>query len=282
VFLPVKQTNSRASLQQSGQTNQLSKINNPIQTINQKTMKKYLFISILLVIFGAFSGCKNLTGKASVKSSDLKTFEDSLSYVFGNSVGTQAKSFDVKINRELLVKGINDGLDSVKIFNEEQMKAIYMKIQMEMQKRQGAKMKVQSEKNIKAGEVFLAKNKTQPGIVTLPDGLQYKIIKEGAGVAPKPTDNVKVNYKGMLIDGTEFDSSIKRGQPTSFQLNQVIPGWTEGIQLIKPGGKIMLYIPSNLGYGERGPQVIPPGSTLIFEVELLEVTPGTDANAAKK
>jgi FKBP-type peptidyl-prolyl cis-trans isomerase FklB len=123
-----------------------------------------------------------------------------------------------------------------------------------------------------AGQAFLNANKTKPGVVTLPDGLQYQVIKEGAGVPPKATDTVKVNYEGTLINGTVFDSSYKRGQPISFPVNGVIPGWVEALQLMKPGAVWMLYIPSELAYGTTGaPPAIGPNETLIFKVELLGV-----------
>jgi len=120
---------------------------------------------------------------------------------------------------------------------------------------------------------ILAENAKKDGVTTLPSGLQYKVVKEGTGDNPKPTDKVTVHYKGTLIDGKVFDSSIDRGQPASFQLNRVIKGWTEGLQLMKPGGKAILYIPSELGYGDRTTPTIPGGSTLIFEVELISIAP---------
>lgn len=122
------------------------------------------------------------------------------------------------------------------------------------------------------GEAFLKENASKEGVKTLPSGLQYKHIKEGSGKSPKASDTVKVHYRGTLIDGTEFDSSYKRNEPIEFPLSGVIKGWTEGVQLMKEGGKIMLYIPSHLAYGERGAGgVIPPNATLVFEVELLKV-----------
>ena len=126
--------------------------------------------------------------------------------------------------------------------------------------------------NLEQGQAFLAANASKTGVHTTPRGLQYKIITEGHGKSPKATDSVLVNYRGTTIDGTEFDSSYKRNEPISFPLNGVIPGWTEGVQLIKEGGKIQLYIPSNLAYGSRGAGgVIAPDSTLVFDIELLKV-----------
>lgn len=128
------------------------------------------------------------------------------------------------------------------------------------------------DKNKTAGDAFLAANKLKPGVVTLPDGLQYKVIKDGTGPKPTASDTVKVNYAGTLIDGTEFDSSYKRGQPASFPVNGVIPGWTEALQLMKVGSTWELYIPASLAYGANGaPPIIGPNQTLIFKVELLDV-----------
>jgi hypothetical protein len=132
-----------------------------------------------------------------------------------------------------------------------------------------------------AGKVFLEKNASQPGVITTDSGLQYKVITAGEGVSPKATDLVKVHYHGTLIDGTVFDSSVDRGQPTSFALNQVIKGWTEGLQTMKPGGKTIFYIPSDIAYGARSVGSIPANSTLIFEVELIRVFPiSTPTNMA--
>ncbi len=135
-------------------------------------------------------------------------------------------------------------------------------------------IKKQMEKaseNSKIGEEYLKKNREKEGVKVTASGLQYKVLKEGTGISPKATDFVKVHYRGTLIDGTEFDSSYKRNQPAEFQLNQVIPGWTEGLQLMKVGSKFQLTIPSSLGYGERGNQSIPGNSVLLFDVELLDV-----------
>ena len=133
-------------------------------------------------------------------------------------------------------------------------------------------LKKQADENAKIGQAFLAENAKKPGIKTTKSGLQYQILQEGKGKSPSANSNVRVHYEGRLLDGTVFDSSVERGEPIEFPLNQVIPGWTEGLQLMKEGGKATLYIPSQLGYGEQGvPGTIPPHSTLIFDVELIEV-----------
>ena len=146
--------------------------------------------------------------------------------------------------------------------------------QKEMMEKQIAASKEAAEKNKAEGEKFLAENKTKDGVKTTASGLQYKVLKEGSGASPKETDTVVTNYRGTLIDGTEFDSSYKRNEPASFPVNRVIKGWTEALQLMKPGAKYQLFIPSSLAYGERGAgQLIGPNATLIFEVELLSIKP---------
>jgi FKBP-type peptidyl-prolyl cis-trans isomerase FklB len=144
--------------------------------------------------------------------------------------------------------------------------------QKEMMAKQEVLAKKLGEKNKKEGEAFLAENKKKEGVKTLPSGLQYRVIKEGTGRKPKATDKVLTHYRGTLIDGTEFDSSYKRGTPTSFKVNEIIPGWTEALQLMKEGAKWQLFIPSNLAYAERGAgRDIGPNATLIFEVELISI-----------
>lgn len=158
------------------------------------------------------------------------------------------------------------------------------RFQSYMQTRQQTAMTAMAKKAKDEGAAVLAKVKEQPGVVTLPSGLMYEILKEGSGETPKATDTVKVNYTGTLTDGTVFDSSESHGGPAEFPLDHVIPGWTEGLQHVSKGGKIKLYVPSDLGYGDGGTQGIPPGSTLIFEVELLEINPpaagGSDAGSS--
>jgi FKBP-type peptidyl-prolyl cis-trans isomerase len=139
-----------------------------------------------------------------------------------------------------------------------------------------------ADKNLAAGKAFLDENGKKEGVVTLPSGLQYKITTEGKGANPKATDTVTVHYRGTLIDGTEFDSSITRGQPAKFKLDQVVKGWTEGLQLLKPGSKAQLFIPPNLAYGERGAGPIGPNSTLIFDVELIGIEPTAKASEPEK
>jgi FKBP-type peptidyl-prolyl cis-trans isomerase len=175
------------------------------------------------------------------------------------------------------LKGLKDGLAGNAALNDQEMQEAMMGLQKDMQ----AKVAELGTKSKKEGEDFLAANKSKQGIKATTSGLQYKVIKEGSGPKPKSTDVVKVHYRGTLLDGTEFDSSYKRGEPVEFPLDQVIKGWTEGLQLMTVGSKYQLFIPAALAYGEPGNRGIPPNSTLIFEVELLEIVKAPAADAAK-
>jgi FKBP-type peptidyl-prolyl cis-trans isomerase len=179
----------------------------------------------------------------------------------------------VEVDPNILLRGLRDALaDRKPLLTDEEAKAAMVAIQSDLRKKQEAKMEMAGEGNKKLGEVFLTENKTKDGVVTLPDGLQYKILKEGTGPKPSATDSVVCNYKGTLIDGTEFDSSYKRGQPATFPVGQVIKGWTEILQLMPVGSKWQIFVPSDLGYGLRGAGgSIGPNSTLIFEIELLSI-----------
>ena len=197
----------------------------------------------------------------------LKNEVDSVSYAIGLSVAKFYKQANLtNINTAMLIKAINDVKNNGKlVMNEEQANTCMANFMHKAQEERSAG-------NKKIGEEFLAANKNKPGVVTLPSGLQYMVIKEGNGPKPGPTDKVKVHYHGTLIDGRVFDSSVDRGQPIELSVNGVIPGWTEALQLMPVGSKWKLFIPSNLAYGDQqaGP-LITPGSTLIFEVELLDI-----------
>jgi FKBP-type peptidyl-prolyl cis-trans isomerase len=206
---------------------------------------------------------------------ELKSQDQKVSYTIGQDMGSYLKQMGMTIDRAALFQGIEDTLSGTKslVTAEEAMK-IKQEFSKNMQEAQAAKAKAAGEKNSKEGAAFLEKNKTEKGVITTASGLQYTVIKEGTGPKPKASDMVTVHYKGTLIDGKEFDSSYKRGQPATFPLGNVIPGWTEGLQLMNVGGKMKLFVPSNLGYGERGAgQDIGPNTTLIFEIELISVQP---------
>ena len=203
----------------------------------------------------------------------ITTPKEKRSYSLGLDLGMNFRQQEIDVDLRLLTKGIQDALAGAKpLLNEKDYADVMETFRKEMASRQESRMKILADKNKLEGEKFLAGNTSQTGVVTLPSGLQYKEINAGTGPVPKPTDTVSVHYRGTLIDGSEFDSSYKRGVPVSFTVNGVIPGWTEALQLMKVGAKWQLFVPASLGYGERSPgPEIPPNSTLIFEVELLGI-----------
>ena len=202
---------------------------------------------------------------------ELQTEKDKFSYALGMNIGTNLHRQAVPVDPEILLRGLKDSLAGGQtLLTEEEARAAIMQVQGEIRKQQQEKLQAQGEANKKEGEAFLAANKTKQGVVTLPDGLQYKILQAGTGPKPTAGESVTVNYRGTLVNGTEFDSSYKRGQPATFPVTGVIKGWTEALQLMPVGSKWQLFIPANLAYGERAPGDIGPNSTLIFEVELLK------------
>jgi len=225
-----------------------------------------LLLAVLGIIF--------LAGTVSAESDTvLKTAKDKLSYGIGLDIGNSLKSQSLDVDPNILSKGIKDVLSGNKpLMTEQEFQETMTNFKKEMMAKQESQMKDIADRNKKEGEAFLTENTKKDGIVTLPSGLQYEVIQTGTGDSPKATDQVTVNYKGTLLDGNEFDSSYKRGEPAKFKVNGVIRGWTEALQLMKPGSMWKLYIPSALAYGERGAgRQIGPNSTLIFEVELISI-----------
>lgn len=208
-----------------------------------------------------------------MEKSDLKTQNDKASYSIGLDIGRNIKAQQLDLDIDILIAGIKDATagDSA-LLSDAEIQEVMQKFSEERMAKQNATTSEESAKNKKAGEDFLKANKSRKGVVALPNGLQYEIIKSGKGPKPTSTDKVKVHYVGTLIDGTEFDSSVKRGEPAVFGVNQVIKGWTDILQIMQVGDKWKVYIPSDLAYGDRGAgQMIPPGATLIFEIELLGI-----------
>ncbi len=203
----------------------------------------------------------------------LETLKQKASYAIGLNFGRAIARDNVPVDTALIAAGIADALSGAKPkLTDEEVQATMQELQKQMQARAEAELKEAGAKGIKEGEAFLAANKVKPGVKTLASGLQYKVIKSGTGATPKATDTVKTHYKGTLVDGTEFDSSYKRGEPATFPVNRVIPGWTEALQLMKEGDKWQLFIPSELAYGANGrPPTIGPSQTLLFDIELIEV-----------
>jgi len=222
-----------------------------------------------MIIAAALSVALTVSGEN--KPSQLKDLKDKVSYSIGLDLGFNFKKQNLELNPDALLAGVKDALSGKQpLLNENEVKETMTALTKEIEDKQ----KALGEQNVKDGEKFLAENKKKEGVKTTASGLQYKVIKEGTGPQPKLTDSVVANYRGTLINGTEFDSSYKRGQPATFPLAGVIKGWTEALQLMKVGSKYQLFIPPNLAYGDRamGP-ALGPNSTLIFEVELVGIQP---------
>lgn len=222
----------------------------------------------------AQSGTAGAPSKAAARKVTLKTPSDSISYSIGAMIGRNLKQQGMALDADVLAGAIGDALvDRTLALTDEQMEAVLKALQETMASQQVAHIQKLAAENKAAGDAFLAQNKSRKGVVALASGLQYEVITEGTGAKPKATDKVTTHYKGTLLDGTTFDSSYDRGEPASFQLDQVIKGWTEALQLMTVGSKYRLFVPAELAYGEAGAQGSPigPNSTLIFEVELLKI-----------
>ena len=221
-------------------------------------------------------------------SRTLETPKDKLSYSIGMNIGKSLKRDNVEVDPDLVLRGMKDVLGGgTLLMTDQEAQSTLNELQADLKKRQEQEMQQLAETNKKEGEAFLAANKSKAGVISLPSGLQYKILQEGTGPKPTAADTVTVNYRGTLLDGTEFDSSYKRGQPVSFPVGGIIKGWTEALLLMPVGSKWQLFIPPELAYGPRqaGP-TIGPNSTLVFEVELLSIQakpagPPAPAPAAK-
>jgi FKBP-type peptidyl-prolyl cis-trans isomerase FklB len=207
----------------------------------------------------------------------LKTPKDKASYAIGVNIGKGLHRDSVDIDTAILMRGLRDAMSGGKTqMTDDEVKAAMIALQADLRKKAEAKMAIEGDANKKAGDAFLAANKSKEGVTTLPDGLQYKILTAGTGPKPTAADSVVCNYKGTLLDGTEFDSSYKRGQPATFPVGQVIKGWTEVLQMMPVGSKWEVFIPSDLAYGPQGPRQggpIGPNATLVFEIELMSIQP---------
>jgi FKBP-type peptidyl-prolyl cis-trans isomerase FklB len=231
-------------------------------------MKK---LFLLLVPALLIMSCK--TQKETTRSEpQFNTFRDSVSYVIGADIGKNFKTNGIDIDLDNMMMGLRDAMAGTDtLFSAQEVQTIIGKFQQEMQKAQTEKASAESVENKAKGEKFLMENKDKEGVITTASGLQYKVMREGSGAKPTAANTVEVNYEGRLLDGSIFDSSYDRGESISFRLDQVIKGWTEGLQLMSVGSMYELYIPSELGYGDRSIPGIPAGSTLIFKVELLGI-----------
>lgn len=209
---------------------------------------------------------------------ELKTEKQKISYALGLDLGTYFKSLETDFDLDAVYQGISTSYTGEKaLLTPDEAEKIQKQFAVDQQKKKVEKMKALLKTNKDAAAAFLAKNKKEEGVKVTDSGLQYKVVKEGKGEKPAAADTVKVHYKGTLLDGTEFDSSYKRNKPATFKANQVIPGWTEALQMMTPGSKYILYLPPELAYGDRGaPPAIEPGSLLIFEVELVDIVKSGD------
>jgi FKBP-type peptidyl-prolyl cis-trans isomerase len=211
--------------------------------------------------------------KAVTAPSELKTFQEKISYVMGREIGQSISESPTEIDVNALIRGLQDAMNKrPSLISPEEEENVKTEFSTRIQEEQSKKMAAIAEENSKAEAAFLAKNKSVKGVVTTASGLQYQVLTEGNGPKHNETDRVKVHYLGKLLDGKEFDSSYARNEPALFAVNGVIPGWTEALQLMKTGGKYRVWVPSKLAYGTRGAgRMIGPNALLIFDVELLEV-----------
>ncbi len=224
-----------------------------------QTTRQITTIALLMILLG---------GLAWAEQKKPATLEERFSYGLGMRMGTDFKEREFNIVPEMITQGMQDALAGKEtLMTMEEAEGAMMEFQQ-------AAMAKEAGQNRAAGEVFLAENAKKEGVVTTESGLQYEVLKEGEGTQPVATDKVKVHYEGSLLSGQVFDSSYQRGEPATFGVDQVIKGWTEGLQLMKPGSKFKLYVPSQLAYGDQGAgRAIGPGETLVFDVELLEILP---------
>lgn len=250
-------------------------------------MRKTIKLSLIAASVLALTACNQETKKeqAEVK---LDTVAQQQAYGIGASVGNflnkdlaDKKEIGIELDQALLMRGFEDALAGDAKIDEEKIREVLTALDESVRTKQEEKAKVESEKSKAEGEKYLADNAKKEGVMVTDSGLQYEVLSEGEGAKPVATDVVKVHYKGTLLDGTEFDSSYSRNEPTTFPLNRVIPGWTEGLQLMPVGSKYKFTIPSELAYGDRDLGKIPANSTLIFEVELLDIQNDAEAAAAE-
>ena len=220
---------------------------------------------LLLIIFFVLS-CSNEQSQRSI--STLSSFKDSTSYSLGADLGENLKRQNVEIDYDVFMAGLADGMETGIIKLDQKQRR---EVMATLQKNLREKSDLEGKNNLKLADEFLKNNKMNENVKETPTGLQYRIIKEGNGAKPKKEDKVRVHYVGRLMDGTEFDSSIKRGEPSEFGLTQVIKGWTEGLQLMTLGAKYEFFIHPKIAYGSRPRPTIPANSLLIFEVELLDI-----------
>jgi FKBP-type peptidyl-prolyl cis-trans isomerase len=246
-------------------------------------MRRWALAIGILFLTAGVCGAEEPAATTQAPEPLLKTQKEKASYAMGMAFGRNMKSQGIELDPDTFAKGYKDTVTGQKpVMTDEEAQQTMTAFQTEMMAAKQEEMKKLGEENKKSGDAFLAENKKKEGVHTQPSGLQYKVLKEGDGKKPAASDMVTVNYRGTLVDGTEFDSSFKRNEPATFPVSGVIPGWTEALQLMKTGSKYQIVIPANLAYGETGAGgVIPPNATLIFEVDLLSIAPPSAKTAPK-
>ena len=238
--------------------------------MNSRQIITVVVVAIAALAAGYFTG-SYMNGLKSESQVSLKTNEDSLNYFLGVNMGYSLEQAPWEVNAKLVASGIIQVLDDSSAYNQITADAIFRGLNQDLSAREAAKSEQEAVENLEKGAAFLEENGKKEDVITTESGLQYKVITRGDGPMPADTSNVTVNYEGRLINGDVFDSSYDNGEPVSFRLDRVIPGWTEGVQLMPVGSTFEFYIPSNLGYGERGNSRIPGNSVLIFKVELISI-----------
>jgi FKBP-type peptidyl-prolyl cis-trans isomerase len=239
--------------------------------MNNRQIITLIVVAVAALAAGYFIGSSSSSGIKSENQITLNNQNDSLNYFLGLNMGYSLEQAPWDVEAELVSSGITQVLNDSSMFNQMTADAIFRQLNVALSEVENQKAEAEALDNLEAGAAFLEENGKREGITTTESGLQYEVITEGSGERPTETSTVTVNYEGTLIDGTVFDSSYENGEPISFPLNGVIPGWTEGLQLMTVGSTYMLYVPSNLGYGPRSTGPIPGNSVLTFKVELLEI-----------
>jgi FKBP-type peptidyl-prolyl cis-trans isomerase len=240
-----------------------------------------LLLSLGVALSGAAIAQEHATPKTNSSAAPaLDTNQAKVSYTIGSNIGKGLKREGIEIDTAIFMRGLKDGISGGKpLLTDEEAQAALDSLKQELRAKREAEMKALSEKNAKEGAAFLAANKSKPGVQTLPSGLEYKVIKQGDGPKPTLSDMVECNYRGTLVNGTEFDSSYKHGKPVTFPVSGVIKGWTEILQKMPVGSKYQVFIPADLAYGERAPAEIGPNATLIFDIELLAIKEKPEAGS---
>lgn len=244
---------------------------------------KHVFYLALLPLL--VTACQKAPEPAATAAAEptLETDNQVYSYGVGFQIGSQMAASPIEMDSDGIIAGLNDALAQKEPrVEQERLQEVAQRLQSEMESKQKAESEALSVENAAAAEAFMAENANKEGVVTLENGLQYRVIESAEGEMPAETDTVVVNYRGTFVDGTEFDSSYSRGEPAQFPLNAVIPGWQQALQLMPVGSKWEVYIPPELAYGSGGQGPIPPSSALIFEVELVEITPAAVVEEEKQ